>query len=165
MKGNVTVISLAILVFSCSTVGVSLRQDQNLSINREVTAKIRAFDRELFKGFDVYRSGVREKPTALLFDLKDEYHLPSRFWGSPLGEEEIIYAIKRVEDQYIEHTDMFFAPRALNIVNKRGQILGYVYTGLLEISMNRKKDGHVTVFPPVTPEPREPKERDTIWKD
>jgi len=123
-------------------------QEKNLGINKEVTAKIRAFDREFFKGFDVYSSGEKEAPTALLFDIKgDDYHLPSRFWGDPLSEEEIIYAIHRLDDQYTDK--MFrFQPQALNIVNLKGKVLGYVYTGLNSVLMDRKKDGSVTVYPP-----------------
>lgn len=124
-------------------------QEKNLGVNKEVTAKIRAFDREFFKGFDVYSSGVKEAPTALLFDIKDDYHLPTRFWGEPLSEEEIIYAIHRLDDQYTNK--MFrFPPQALNIVNLKGKVVGYCYTGVSSVLMDRKKDGSVTVYPPST---------------
>jgi hypothetical protein len=125
-------------------------QEKNLAVNKEVTAKIRALDREFFKGFDVYSAGVKEAPSALLFDIKkDDYHLPVQFWENPLSEEEIVYAIHRLDDQYIERTwDIPFEPRALNIVNAKGEILGYVYTGLTHVLMDRKKDGRVTVFLP-----------------
>jgi hypothetical protein len=161
MKGKVITIFLTMLVFGCSTVGVSSRQQQNLSVNPEVTAKIRAFDRAFFNEFDVYSAGVREEPTALLFDLKkDEYHLPSRFWGSPLSEEEIIYAIERLDKQYSDMGGVIpFEPRALNIINYKGEVVGYTYTGLNIILMDRKKDGQVTVFPPATPRPREPRDQ------
>ncbi len=122
-------------------------KERNLWINKEVTAKIRAYDWEFFKGFDVYSAGVKEAPTALLFDIKDDYHLADRFWGEPLTEEEIIYRIQRLDDQYTDK--MFrFPPQALNIVNLKGQVLGYVYTGLSSVSMDRKKDGSVTVYAP-----------------
>ena len=123
-------------------------QEKNLGINKEVTAKIRAFDREFFKGFDVYSSGQKEAPTALLFDIKDDYQLPDRFWGPPLSEEQIIYAIQRLDDQYNDNKRIPFPPRALNIVNLKGKVLGYVYTGLNSVLMDRKKDGQVTVYPP-----------------
>jgi len=161
MKGKVITIFLTMLVLGCSTVGVSSRQGENLSVNPEVTTKIRAFDRAFFNEFDVYSAGVREEPTALLFDLKkDEYHLPSRFWGSPLSEEEITYAIERLYDQYRDTGGVIpFEPRALNIINYKGEVVGYTYTGLIRILMDRKKDGQLTVFRPATPRPREPKDR------
>jgi hypothetical protein len=123
-------------------------QEKNLWVNKAVTAKIRALDREFFKGFDVYSAGVKEAPTALLFDIKDDYPLPSRFWGEPLSEEEIIYAIYRLDDQYNDNKRIPFQPRALNIVNLKGAVVGYVYTGINSVLMDRKKDGSVTVYPP-----------------
>jgi hypothetical protein len=137
------------LVGMLIALGPAWGQERNLGINKEVTAKIRAFDREFFTGFDVYSAGVEEAPTALLFDIKDDYHLPTRFWEKPLNEEEIIYAIRRLDDQYIDRTwDIPFQPRALNIVNSKGEVLGYVYTGLTYVLMDRKKDGKVKVFLP-----------------
>jgi hypothetical protein len=122
-------------------------REKNLWLNKEVTAKIKAYDREFFKGFDVYSAGAMEAPTALLFDIKDNYHLADRFWGRPLTEEEIIYYIHRLDDQYTEKM-MRFPPQALNIVNLEGQVLGYVYTGLGSVQMDRKKEGSVTVYAP-----------------
>jgi len=120
---------------------------RNLSVNVEITAKIRATDKDFFKKFDVYRAAVREYLTALLFDPTDEYTIAGRFWGEPLSESEIVYAIARLEDQYVEAGwELSFAPRALSIVNKKGEFVGYVYTSLNRISMDRKKDGRVTVF-------------------
>ncbi len=125
-------------------------QEKNLGTNKAVTAQIRAFDQEFFTSFDVYAAGVEELPTALLFDIKDDYSLPDPFWGKPLSEEEIIYAIRRLDDQYISRQwDIPFEPRALNIVNRRGEILGYCYTGMTHVLMDRKKDGRVTVFLPI----------------
>jgi hypothetical protein len=128
-------------------------QEKNLYVNKEITAKIRAFDRAFFKGFDVYSAGVKEQPTALLFDIKDDYHLPSPFWGKPLSEEEIIYAIQSLDAQHDDNRLIPSPPRALNIVNLKGKVLGYVYTGLDSVLMDRKKDGSVTVYPP-SQEPR-----------
>ena len=123
--------------------------EKNLSVNPEMTARIRAFHPEDFtKEFDVYAAGVLEAPMTLLFDIKDDYHLPSMFWGKPLSQEEIVYAIHRLEDQYINREEMPFEPRALNVVNRNGKVLGYVYTCRVEIVMDRKKDGRVKVFPP-----------------
>jgi hypothetical protein len=142
-------------------------QGKNLGVNKEVTAKIRAFDREFFKGFDVYSAGVKEAPTALLFDIKGGCKLPCRvsktalskekvaegkIWGPPLSKEEIIYAIKRLDDQYNDHTwKIPFEPRALAIVNVKGEVVGYVYTGIDSVLMDRKKDGSVIVYPPTPP--------------
>ncbi len=149
MKRITLHLSLVILIVALIPVSSPSAQEKNLSVNPEVTARIRVFDREFFKNFDVYSAGVQEAPTALLFDLNDNYHLPSRFWGSPLSEEEIIYAIRRLDDQYIDHTrDLPFVPRALTIVNKKGAVVGYVYTGMGTIMMDRKKDGRVIVFLP-----------------
>ena len=124
---------------------------QNLSVNKEATERIGAMDRAFFHRYEVYSAGVREAPTALLFDLKgDNYHLPCRFWGEPLKEDEIIYAIKRLQDQYVEPIwCLTLPPRALNIVNKRGEILGFIYTSMDEILMRRKRNGEVTVFLPI----------------
>lgn len=130
-------------------------QERNLGINKAATAKIRAFDREYFKGFDVYSAGVKEAPTALLFDIKDAYHLPSRFWGGPLSEEEIVYALHRLDDQYFDNKTIPFEPRALNVVNVKGVVLGYCYTGLSSVLMDRTKDGSVTVFRPTARAPDE----------
>ena len=127
-------------------------QDDNLLENPEMTARIQAFDPEDFTMyFDVYAAEKLEAPTALLFDRKDDYHLPSRFWGEPLSQEEIIYAIKRLKDQYINAgSALTFEPRALAVVNLKGEVLGYVYTSIRsnKIVTERKEDGQVKVFPP-----------------
>jgi len=143
--------ALLLVVFSvCVVIALNSAwgQEKNLYVNKEVTAKIRAFDREFFKGFDVYSAGVKEAPTALLFDMKDDYQLPDRFWGSPLNEEQIIYDIQRLDDQSNDNKNIPFPPRALNIVNLKGKVLGYVYTGLNSLLMDRKKDGSVIVYLP-----------------
>jgi hypothetical protein len=122
-------------------------QVKNLSLNKEVTAKTKALDKEFFKGFDVYTAGTDENPSALLFDIKDNYTIADRLWGRPLNEREIIYAIHRLDDQYINRQyNIPFAPQALNIVNVKGEVLGYVYTGATKVVMDRKKDGRVTVY-------------------
>ena len=128
-------------------------QEKNLSANKEVTAKIRAFDQEFFQGFDVYSAGVKGAPTALLFKIKNNTYLrPTRFWGAPLGGAEIIQAIKSLDDQYNDiGYKIPFLPRALNIINVKGELVGYVYTGLGSVQMDRKKDGSVTVYPPNPP--------------
>ena len=140
-----------ILVCAVSALGHAWDQDKHLGFNKVATDQVRAFDREFFRGFDVYSAGVEEAPTALLFDIKDDHQLPSRFWKEPLTEEEIIYAIRRLDDQYNENKLIPFEPRALNIVNLKGELLGYCYTGLNAVFMDRKKDGSVTVFPPTAP--------------
>jgi hypothetical protein len=127
-------------------------QDENLSANSEMTARIQAFDPEDFtRNFDVYAAEALEAPTALLFDMKDDYHLPSRFWGKPLSQNEIIYAIGHLKEQKINAgSALTFEPRALNVVNIKGKVLGYVYTSIRsnDIVMERKEDGNVKVFPP-----------------
>jgi hypothetical protein len=128
----------------------ALRADETLAENAAVTARIRAFDQEFFQGFDVYSAGTLENPTALLFDRKDTYTLGSQLWGRPLKPEQIIYAIQRLDDQYVNRQyNIPYQPRALNIVNTKGEVLGYVYTGLTYIEMTRKKDGQVFVYFPV----------------
>ncbi len=139
----------------------------NLATNKEVTAKIKDLDVAFFKGFDVYPAGVKEAPTALLFDIKGGCKLPCRvsktalskekvaqgkIWGPPLSKDEIIYAIKALDAQYTENK-LPSPPRALNVVNVKGDVLGYVYTSLDTVNMDRKKDGSVIVYPPST-EPR-----------
>jgi hypothetical protein len=147
LMSSVFVLFLAGIFFALSP---AWGQAKNLSVNQEVTAQIRAFDPAFFKGFDVYFAGAsKEIPTALLFDIKDDYHLPSPLWGKPLSDEEVIYAIHRLDDQYISREwDIPFAPRALNIVNCKGETLGYIYTGVSHVTMDCKKDGRVTVFRP-----------------
>ena len=149
-KVVVTNMLLIILVCSFAAFDLSLARQRNLSVNPEVTARIEASDREFFKDYDVYSAGVREYPTALLFDLKDEYRLASRFWESPLSHEEIPYAIWRLEEQHLESEwNLPFEPQALNIINYKGQVVGYIYTSLNRILMDHKKDGRVTVFMPI----------------
>jgi len=152
MKKFIVSFVVMFLVFAVIALSPVWGQEKNHWVNKAVTAKIRAFDGEFFKGFDVYSAGVKEAPSALLFDIKDDYHLPTRFWGNPLSEEEIIYAIYRLDDQYKNREyDIPFEPRALNIVNLKGEVLGYCYTGMTSILMDRKKDGRVTVFLPIPP--------------
>jgi len=155
MKKRVVAISLIMLVSAVVTCDLSSGQERQLGVNREATAKIRAFDKGFFKDFDVYLAGVKAAPTALLFDLRDDYHLPSRFWESPITEEDIVHVIERLDVQYIDHRDKLrFRPRALNIVNTKGELLGYIYTSLDSILMDRKEDGTVTVHVPSLPTPR-----------
>jgi hypothetical protein len=162
--------SISFLVFLLF-VGIALNsawgQEKNLQVNKEITAKMRAFDREFFKGFDVYPAGLKEAPTALLFDIKGGCSLPcrvseksltkeeiaeSRIWGPPLSGEEIVSAIHRLDDQYRDPLwNIPFEPRALDIVNLQGEVVGYVYTGINFVLMDRKKDGSVIVYPPAPP--------------
>lgn len=126
-------------------------KEKNLWENKEVTAKIKAYDQEFFSSCDVYMVWVNDAPMALLFDIRDDdYHIAGRFWGEPLRAEEIIRAIYNINDQY--HNTLLwyipFQPRALNIVNLKGEVVGYVYTGLDAVLMDRKKDGSVIVYPP-----------------
>ena len=148
MKKQGAIFFVFFLVSVVIALNLAWGQEKNLDVNKEVTAKIRAFDREFFKGFDVYSAGVKEAPTALLFDIKDDYQLPARYWGSPLSEEEIIYAIRQLDYQSNDNKNIPFPPRALNIVNLKGKVLGYVYTGLNSVLMDRKKDGSISVYPP-----------------
>jgi hypothetical protein len=158
---------LLVVVFTvCIVVGLGTAwcKEKNLFVNKEVTAKIRAFDREFFKNFDVYPAGLKEAPTALLFDIKGGCSLPCsvskealtkekiaerKSWGPPLSEAEIIDAIKQLDYQYKDPVWYIPSePRALNIVNVKGEVVGYVYTGVNEVLMDRKKDGSVIVYPP-----------------
>ena len=148
MKKQGVIFFIVFLVCVIIALNLAWGQEKNLYVNKEVTAKIRAFDREYFKGFDVYSAGEKEAPTALLFDIKDDNYLPTRFWGPPLSEEQIIYAIQSLDEQSRDNKRIPFPPRALNVVNLKGKVLGYVYTGLNSVLMDRKKDGSVTVYPP-----------------
>jgi hypothetical protein len=133
--------------------------EKNLSENPEMTARIQAFDPEDFtQDFNVFFAGYSlEGPVALLFDRKDNNHLPSRFWSEPLNQEEIVYAIRRMKNQYIDHTSQLpFIPRALNVVDLNGKVLGFVYFGGIAdlVVMDRKVGRNVTVFNPtiITPQ-------------
>ena len=126
--------------------------EEDLPENPEMTARIQAFDPEDFTMYyDVYAAELLEAPTALLFDRKDDYHLPSMFWGEPLKQDEIVYAIRRLMEQYIvAGSAVTFKPRALNVVNLKKEVLGSVYTFVSkgDIVMERMEDGQVKVFPP-----------------
>ena len=126
---------------------------QNLATDQRIAAKIEAFDENFFKYFDAYTAGTQEEPIAILFDRKDQYHLPAAAWEKPLpGVNEIIYALRRLSQmsQDQEHSwKIPLRPRALNIVNTKGDVLGYVYFGLETIQMDRETDGRVTVHMPV----------------
>jgi hypothetical protein len=149
MKQVIVAVFIMVLAGSMSIVGPAWGQEKNLGINQQVTATIRAFDREFLQRFDVYSAGVEEAPSVLLFDIKDDYHLPSRFWGKPLTDEGVVYALHRLDDQYISRLwDIPFEPRALNVVNVKGEVLGYCYTGMTHVLMDRKKDGRVEIFLP-----------------
>jgi hypothetical protein len=149
MRTILTTLFIVSLVFAPILGGVAFGEVKNLSVNKAATAKVRALDKKFFKKFDVYSSGVTEAPTALLFDEKDKYHLPSPLWGKPLSEQEIIYAIDRVHKQYEDKDwNITFPPQALNVVNIKGRVLGFVYTGLTAVLMDRKKDGSVIVYLP-----------------
>jgi hypothetical protein len=148
VKKQGAVFFIVFLVSAVMALNLAWGQEKNLYVNKEVTAKIQALDPGFFKGFDVYSAGVKEAPTALLFDIKDDYQLPAPYWGSPLSEEQIIYAIQSLDDQYNDNKSLPFPPRALNIVNLKGKVLGYVYTVLNSVLMDRNKDGKVTVYPP-----------------
>lgn len=142
--------AIFLMVFLCVSavsLGPSWGQVKNLSTNKEVTAKIKALDKEFFKGFDVYTAGTGENPSALLFDIKDNNAIADRLWGNPLTEQQIIYAIHRLDDQFINgQYDIPLTPQAFNIVNLKGEVVGYVYTGVTKVLMDRKKDGRVTVY-------------------
>jgi hypothetical protein len=148
MLKKVGIFLMVIVCCSVIPLAPSRGQVKNLSTNKEVTAKIKALDTEFFKGFDVYSAGTTENPSALLFDIKnDKYAIADRLWGSPLTEQRTIYAIHRLDDQFINREyDIPLAPQAFNIVNRKGEVVGYVYTGVTKVVMDRKKDGRVTVY-------------------
>jgi len=148
MKKLIVSFFVMFLVYAIIALNPVWGQERNLGVNKAVTAQIRALDREFFRGFDVYLAEVEMAPTALLFDIKDDYHLPTRFWGDSLSEEEIISALSWLDVQYNDNKTIPFKPRALNVVNLKGEVLGYCYTGLNSVLMDRKKDGSVTVFRP-----------------
>jgi len=148
MKKQGAILFVVFLVSVVIALNSAWGQEKNLYVNKEVTAKIQTLDPAFFRGFDVYSAGVLEAPTALLFDIKDDYDIATRFWGNPLSEEQIIYAIRQLAYQSNDNKNIPFPPRALNIVNLKGKVLGYVYTGLNSVLMDRKKDGSVSVYPP-----------------
>jgi hypothetical protein len=154
MKKPGTILIVVFLVSAVMALNLAWGQEKNLAVNKEVTAKIRAFDREFFKKFNVYSAGALTAPTAMLFDFSgDDYNLANTSWGKPLSEAEIIYAINSIDEQQTDNSLIPFPPRALNIVNLKGKVLGYVYTGLSSVLMDRKKDGTVSVYAP-SQEPR-----------
>jgi hypothetical protein len=149
MRTILTTIFVFSLVLTPILEGVVRGEVKNLSADQKITAKIKASDKNFFKGFDVYSAGTQETSTALLFDRKDQYQLPAPDWAGPLSEKEVISAIQRLSQQYKDRSWYVpVQPRALNIVNSKGEVLGYVYTGVETIQTDLKKDGLVTVYPP-----------------
>lgn len=121
----------------------------NLSVDEEATRKLSEGDLLFLEAFDVYSAGTEEAPLALLLDRRGDGHrIASYLWGSPLCPEEVLYAIKRLEDQHREPSWCLpLPPAALRVVNLRGEVLGYVYTSLREIFMQRKAE-EVKVYLP-----------------
>ncbi|HEX15823.1 MAG: hypothetical protein DRG33_00280 [Deltaproteobacteria bacterium] len=121
----------------------------NLSIDQEATKKIASGDPSFLGGFEIYRAGVKEAPLALLLDRKgDGHNIASYLWGASLGRDEILYALRRLEEQYMEPSWCLpLPPAALRVVNRKGEVLGYVYTSLRQIFMERKGE-EVKVFLP-----------------
>ena len=143
------VIVTALLVAACSLPAVDSR---NLSVNRDVTQKVKNLDAIFFRDYTVYSAGTDENPTALLFDFKgDDYDIAIRFWGKPLGDKELEYAIYRLDEQYKDPEWRFlrFEPRALTVINRKGETVGYVYTSLDSVLMKRYQDGRVKVDRPM----------------
>ena len=71
--------------------------------------------------------------------------------GRRLQEQQSGRAIRRLKEQYISAGSALpFEPRALNVINLKGEILGYVYTSMRRnyIVMDREEDGQVKVLPP-----------------
>lgn len=163
MKKQRVIFFVIFLVSVVVALSLAWGQVSNLSVNNEVTAKIKAFDKAFLKTVVVYPAGTREVPTALFFDVKGGCARPckvsrkeltkeeaaeAKVWGKPLSEAETIYEIKALDAQVIDQSKMPFPPRALNIVDSKGQIVGYVYTGLPTVTVDRQKDGTVIVYPP-----------------
>jgi hypothetical protein len=135
---------------------------KNLETDKAATAKIKALDMKFIKGYVVYPGGTKESPTALFFDLKGGCARPcaisktamtkeeageKKVWGPPLKQDEIIYAIKALEQVYTDNK-LAFPPRALIVADTKGQLGGYVYTSAETVQMERDKDGTVVVYPP-----------------
>ena len=149
MNGKMVVFLIVALAVSLVALKAPLGMERNLGIHDAVSSKIQALDRTFIKDFDVYVANNPENPTALLFDRKDNYALPDRFWSGPLSEDEIIAAIEGAEAQYTSGDwDFSFPPRALSVVNRNGENVGYVYTSLKHVQMKRTDDGQVTVYRP-----------------
>lgn len=123
---------------------------ENLEPHPDVTKKVEEGDRDFLASFEIYHAGTREQPIALLLDLRgDPYRIASYLWEDPIGIEDALYAIKRMGERYWECPACFpRSPQALAIVNKKGQLVGYVYTYLSHVFMERTKDGKVKVFLP-----------------
>ncbi len=162
MRKQRVIFFVVFLVSVVVALSLAWGQVSNLSVNKEVTAKIKAGDKAFLKTVVVYPAGVRELPTALFFDVKGGCAKPCKVsrkeltkeevaeanvWGPPIGYEEIMHRVKAMDAQANDQTKMPFPPRALNIVDLKGQIVGYVYTGLPTVNMERTKDV-VVVYPP-----------------
>jgi hypothetical protein len=149
MRTILTILFIISLVCNPILGGVVRGEVANLSIDQKITAKIKAFDKKFFKGFDIYLSGTQDTSMALLFDRKDQYRLPAPDLAGPLSENEIINAIKLLNQQYKDQSWYVpVQPRALNIVNSKREVLGYLYTGVETTQVDLRKDGLVAVYPP-----------------
>jgi len=150
MKNLTTLlIAAALAVAACSLPAVDQR---NLSISRDATQKIGNGDTVFLGNYTIYSAGTKENPTALLFDFKrDDYDIAIRLWGEPLGEKEVEYTIHRLHEQYKDPEWRFlrFEPRALTVINRKGEKVGYIYTSLDSVPMKRYQDGTVKVYRPM----------------
>lgn len=146
-------VATVLVIAACSLPAVD---KENLSVNQEITQNIRSLDITFFRDYTIYSAGTKENPTALLFDFKgDNYDIAIRFWGTPIDGKELEYAIYRLDEQYKDPEWRFlrFEPRALTVLNKKAERVGYVYTSLDSVLMKRYQDGRVKVDRPM-PLPR-----------
>lgn len=145
-KGLIRLIPFLILLWALAQ-GQAL---ENLAPHRDATERIEGGDGQFLSTFDIYHAGTKEYPIALLLDLKgDPYRIASYLWGDPIGLDEALYAIRRMEERYRECPACFpRPPQALAVVNRKGQLVGYVYTFLSHLFMERAEDGKVKVFLP-----------------
>lgn len=123
---------------------------ENLQGDPQVTQRITQGDFVFLSSFEIYHAGTKEFPVALLLDFRgDLYRIASSLWEDPIGVEEAIHAIRKMQERYQECPSCFFRPpQALAIINTKGEKVGYIYTGLRDIFMERRRDGKVKVFLP-----------------
>lgn len=121
----------------------------DFKVDQGVTERLRARELGFIEGFDVYLAGTKEEPVVLLFDRRgDPYEIASPLWGEPLKGEEVLYVLRRLEEKSRDNPTLYPLPQAFQVVNKKGETVGYIFGLLRHLPLERRADGTVKVFLP-----------------
>lgn len=121
----------------------------DFEVDLYVTERLKAMDQGFIEAFEVYLAGTKENPLVLLFDPKgDPYSIASSLWAEPLKGKEVLYILRRLEERSRENLTLYPMPQALKIVNRKGEVVGYIYGLLRYVPLEKSSDGRVKVFLP-----------------